>query len=140
MKSAIRPLAIIVISLFGFLLIITKYADRNKFELTGKEMYAKVLSTNYELDQTEIAKLGAVQYIDIRATETSDYSQQDSIVNIPLSGILDDNFQQLFASKTPKVILAHDPIKAHEAWMLLTQLGYQELYVLKPAVAKLASE
>ncbi len=52
-------------------------------------------------------------------------------LNVPVSSILDKEFKELFVSEAVKVILAHDPVVAHETWMLLTQLGYENFRVMK---------
>ena len=127
MKSAIRPLAIIGISILGFLLIVVGYADTNKLKLTAEEMHTKISEADYLLEKD----IPSAQLIDIRSPEEFMLNNVEGTLNIPLSAILDKKYESIFGSEKPKVILAYDPIKAHEAWMLLTQLGYQNLFVKK---------
>lgn len=129
MKSVKRPLGIIMVSLFGFLLIITFYADKSNFEVSTKEMQTIVLTKDYSLTRSVVKQMSDAQLIDIRNAEYFAINHDSSALNIPLPTILDDIYHDLFESDRPKVILAHDPIKANEAWMLLTQLGYKEIYV-----------
>ncbi len=131
MKSSIRPLAIIVVSTFGFLLIVSFYADKNQFELTAKEVHDRVLITDYQLDSTAFVQLTDPYLIDIRDEHHYQIGHVDGAMNIPLSRILEEHYDELFQADRPKVILAHDPVKGHEAWMLLTQLGYSQLFLLK---------
>lgn len=125
MKSAIRPLAIIVISIFGFLLIIVRYADTNKLQLTAEEMHSKVSEIDYLLKND----LPDALTIDIRSPQEYLTNSVEGSINIPMSSILDNKYETIFGSEKSKVILAHDPIKAHETWMLMTQLGYKNLYI-----------
>ena len=131
MKSAIRPLGIVILSIIGFLVIISQYTNKNNFKVSAKDLHSNVLSNNYNLDKASFDKLSKVNLIDIRDKHSFELKHEEKSVNIPLSAILNKEYKELFESENPKVILAHDAIKAHEAWMLLSQLGYTELYVLE---------
>ncbi|MFT7233814.1 MAG: rhodanese-related sulfurtransferase [Cyclobacteriaceae bacterium] len=131
MKSYIRPLGIIIISLFGFLLIISLYADKSNFEMNGKEMHQKVLSNYYTLSFGAEKQLENPILIDIRDAENFAINHLPKSINIPLPSILDESNVDLFRKANPKVILAYEPIKAHEAWMLLSQMGFENLFVME---------
>ncbi|MBT33652.1 MAG: hypothetical protein CMO01_28650 [Thalassobius sp.] len=131
MKSSIKPLAIIIISIFGFLIIISHYADRSKLKLSAKEIQLIARSTNYTIDQKKLNEFQNPVLIDLREPKFFNIDHQEKAVNIPLSEILNEEYENLFASETPKLIQAHDQVKANEAWMLLTQLGYKNLYVVE---------
>ncbi len=129
MKSSIRPLGIITISIFGFLVILTMYNNKSNFQLTAKEMQAQVIMTNYVLHDSGISKLDNALLIDINEPHQYIISHAPEAINIPLSQILDDEYQEYWVEDRPKILLSNDPIKAHEAWMLLTQLGIKGLFV-----------
>lgn len=131
MKSAVRPLGIIIVSLFGFLVIVTRYTDKGNFELSAQDMYAKVLSVNYTIERASLGQFNSPILIDIRGPESFIVQHQESVINIPVSSILDEEYKKLFKSDSPKIILAYDPVNAHEAWMLLTQMGYKQLFVMR---------
>ncbi len=130
MKSSVRPLAIIMISLFGFLLIATHYTQKSDLKYTGKEMLDFVRSSNYTLLPDSLSKIGNVSFLDIGVKESASVSGQQDTINIPLSSLLDHEHINYFRGDQPKVILSDDEANAHEAWMLLTQLGYENIYVL----------
>ena len=112
MKNSIRPLAIIVVSIFGFLLIVSFYADKSQFELSGKEMHDKVMSTNYELDSVSFSDLQNPILIDIRDEESYLIDHMPGAINIPLSALLDDDNLDIINKDQPKVILGStDPIR-----------------------------
>ncbi|MFT6868222.1 MAG: rhodanese-related sulfurtransferase [Cyclobacteriaceae bacterium] len=131
MKSYIRPLGIIIISLFGFLLIISLYADKSNFEMNGKEMHQKVLSNYYTLSFGAEKQLENPILIDIRDADNFAINHLPKSINIPLPSILDESNVDLFRKANSKVILAYEPIKAHEAWMLLSQMGFENLFVME---------
>ncbi|XOV92909.1 MAG: rhodanese-like domain-containing protein [Bacteroidota bacterium] len=132
MKSSIRPIAIITISLFGFLVIISYYADESKFEFTGREMLEIVKDKNYMVSEDSIKSMGQVSLIDIRSQEQYIIKHIDGAVNVPLPDILNETHTDLLKNDTPKIIISDDQTKANETWMLLTQMGYSKVYVLKP--------
>lgn len=132
MKPSVRPLGIIVISLFGFLLITTFYADRSQFIYSGKEMHKFLQQANYEIDTSQLRTFNEPILIDIRNSDTYTMNPLDSSVNMPLSNILSEEYKSILGSGSPKVLLAYEPIEAHETWMLLTQLGYTDLYIIEP--------
>lgn len=129
MKSSIRPLGIITVSIFGFLIILTMYNNKSNFEMTAQEMQVQVVMTNYALDSTAMAKLEGALFVDIRDPQEFITSGASGTINIPLASILDDENVQFWRSNQPKVILSKDPVKGHEAWMLLTQMGVEGLFI-----------
>jgi rhodanese-related sulfurtransferase len=130
MKSSIRPLAIIVISLFGFLLIVTIFLDRDNFKYNAQEMHQIIKDREaYVIDSLKFAEMSDAYLVDIRNPEDFIMSN-DRMVNIPLAQIIDEENAAFFKNNATKVLFAEEPLKAHEAWMLLTQMGYEDLYVL----------
>ncbi|WP_258099894.1 rhodanese-like domain-containing protein [Marinoscillum pacificum] len=131
MKSSIRPLGIIILSLFGFLLIVSFYADKSQFELTAKEMHGKVLHSGYRLDSTGLSQLVDPILIDIRNERSFLVDHLDHSVNVPLSQLLNDESLELIGQSRPKVIISDERIHANESWMLLTQMGYDSIFVYR---------
>jgi rhodanese-related sulfurtransferase len=83
------------------------------------------------VDSTSVKKLNDPTIIDIRDKHSYLIQHEFSAVNIPLSAILNDEYKAVFERSNPKVILAYDGVKGHETWMLLVQMGYKEVYVMK---------
>lgn len=129
MKPSIRPLAIITVSIFGFLVILTQYANKSDFEMTAKDIHKEVIKTNYVLNDSVLSKLENSSLIDIREPEQYIISHDTNAINIPLSSILNEEYQDIWRKDQPKILQSNDPVKAHEAWMLLTQLGIKSLFV-----------
>ena len=129
MKPSIRPLAIITVSIFGFLIILTQYANKSNFEMTARDVHKEIIKTNYVLNDTEISKLKNSALVDIREPEQYIISHDPKAINIPLSSLLDKEYQEFWHKDQPKILQSNDPVKAHGAWMLLTQLGIKGLFV-----------
>ncbi len=129
MKYKIRPLGIIMVSIFGFLVILTFYTDKSQFELTGKEMHAKVLAANYKLSNEDALGMNGAKLVDIRDSKSFRLVPREGAINVPLASILSDENKAFFQTDAPKVLISDDAVQSHEAWMLLTQLGYENLYV-----------
>ncbi|MEP0367216.1 MAG: rhodanese-like domain-containing protein [Cyclobacteriaceae bacterium] len=130
-KPYIRPLEIIMVSLFGFLLIVSFYAHKSNFKMSAKELHGQVLNKQYVIDKEQVMKMSNYQLIDIRKHEDYVIDHTEGSLNVPLPALLNEEHQNLFKSDNAKIIMGHAPLKAHEAWMLLTQLGVENLYVLQ---------
>lgn len=135
MKPNVKPLAIVMISIFGFLIIVTHYSQNSRLVLTGKEMHDKVLSNDYVINKSKLLTMSDAAVIDLAANQYNRVEDSPNWNYIPLSSILDEEYVDLLSINSDKVILADDPIKAHEAWMLLTQMGYERLYVLEEEIS-----
>lgn len=131
MKASIRPLAIIILSMFGFLVIVSFYADKSQFKRTAREMQARVIATDYLLDSAKLSQLDNPIFINIRDEHDFLMDHFNQAMNVPLSRLLDEDYSQVFSQQVPKVLLSYKSIPTHEAWMLLTQLGYEQVYVLE---------
>ncbi|MEO9474701.1 MAG: rhodanese-like domain-containing protein [Cyclobacteriaceae bacterium] len=99
--------------------------------MSAKQLHEQVLGRQYVIDSEQAVKMSNYQLIDIRKQEHYVVSHEDGSLNVPLPSLLSEENQKLFKSDNTKIIMGHDPLKAHEAWMLLTQLGVENLYVLQ---------
>ena len=131
MKSTLRILGVIIVLLFGLLLLLTGKADKSDFKYSAQEMHQLVTTTDYVIDSGHLKEMPGYTLIDLRRPEEFVQGHLEGATNIPVASVLNDEHKALFASETPKVLLAHDPILAHETWMLLTQLGYGNLWVME---------
>ncbi len=130
-------MAIVTVSILGFLLIVTFFSERSYLQLNGEEMLSKATMTDYVIQGDYLLKgerfgpSSEYTLIDIRDSYAFEIEHRADAINIPMADLLDKQNRALFASGEPKIIMGHDAMKAHEAWMLLTQLGYEEVYVLE---------
>lgn len=110
-------------------MIITFFTDRNKMVVASDEML-KRMSTDYTLDSTQLASLTDYVLVNIRErTEVWEITDETEEVIISLPKLLSDDYKSMWRSDRAKVIKAQSEITAHQSWSLLTQMGYQNLYV-----------
>jgi len=71
-----------------------------------------------------------VVFVDIRTPKAYDGFHIQNAVNIPYERLLDDEFEDLFKGDQMKILYGNTSVQANAAWMILTQFGYEDLYVL----------
>ena len=69
--------------------------------------------------------------IDIRDERSFLVDHLDHSVNVPLSQLLNDESLELIGQSRPKVIISDERNHANESWMLLTQMGYDSIFVYR---------
>jgi rhodanese-related sulfurtransferase len=108
--------------------------DPFDFQYSGKEMISQLdgqpqlLSPQEYLDRKASEE---ISIIDLRDPEQFARHHLETARNIPMQRILDKDLRDLFQSEEPKLLVDHDGLHANQAWMLLTQFGYPNLYVLE---------
>ena len=130
MKSSLWTLGIIVTALFGILLLVTFQTPKNKIIYSGEEMVEKLKTSNYRIGLKALEKLKPYQVISL---DDASFEKLDPTATMQLSiaDLLSDDAKEFFNKENAKIIVSNNSIQAHEAWMLMTQLGYQEIYVLE---------
>jgi rhodanese-related sulfurtransferase len=130
MNTRIKILGFLVVSFFAILVLVTSFTQKNKIKYSGEEMLQLVKSTSYVIDSTELENLTPYIIIDLRSKDATMSNPSPGAINAPLSDLLSKENQALFDRSEAKVFLSDDFIEANEAWMLVRQLGYEDLYVL----------
>ena len=132
MRSSVIALGIITVTFFGLLILLTRQTGKSNFELNAQQMHQQVQKVDYVLQPAELAQMEGYKIIDLRAPGLSIPRHLQDTLMIPMTQLLATKYQAFFEQGSPKVILADDPSHAHAAWMLLTQLGYENLFVMTP--------
>lgn len=74
----------------------------------------------------------SIQLIDVRTPEEYEQFSLGNAINISLSDILSDEWvDYLDQGIKMNILYSNGSTKAHEAWMILRQLGYENNYVLQ---------
>lgn len=131
MKTSIRSLGIIVVSIFGFLIILTFYTEKNQLELTSQQMHEKMTSQIYLLDSSKVNTLNDPMWISLNKEDMFLKNDSDEAINIPLPDLLSEEYNEIWKNKKPKILFSADNISSFQAWSLLTQMGYTDIYVMK---------
>ncbi|MDP2335658.1 MAG: rhodanese-like domain-containing protein [Bacteroidota bacterium] len=82
-----------------------------------------------------VKDIGGKQLIDIRTSELFAQGHPENAINIPLRNLLDDEaievYDQLLNNGKEAVLYGSDELQATAPWLLLQQLGYKNLKILK---------
>jgi rhodanese-related sulfurtransferase len=70
--------------------------------------------------------------VDVRDTEEYEKYSLTGAINIPLSDVLDDDWQGYLDQDVQDVVFySNDDVLSEKAWALCVQLGYPNLYIMK---------
>ena len=85
--------------------------------------------------QVAVKDIAGKQIIDIRSAELFAQGHPQNAINIPIRNLLDEEstafFDKLLKDKTQAVICGTDELQATAPFLLLQELGYQNLKILK---------
>ncbi len=127
---------IIVLMLAGLVFTSLKTRNKYRFKKPAEELHSELIKSNHFLSPQKALEIinqkdGKYLFIDIRNPREYDNFHVEGAINIPLPQILDDQYASLFKNDKIKVLYSNESIKADEAWLLLTQYGYENLLVLQ---------
>jgi hypothetical protein len=134
MNTRVKILGFLVVSFFAILLLVTSFTQKNQIVYKGEAMLEVVNKSNYLLDSTELAKIPLYLLIDLRSVEKAILHPVQGAINIPVAELLAKEQESIFQREGVKVFLSNDLQHANQAWMLMTQLGYQDIYVLDRSI------
>ena len=124
-------LVVILSIIFGIATM--KVTGKYRFERSANEMLDRVNTRSQYLDMSKAKELinnDTVTFIDIRTPkEFVDFHIEDA-QNIPFDRLLDDEYTDILVSDQMKILYGSNSVGSNAAWMILTQYGYDKLYVL----------
>ncbi len=123
-----KILGVIVVFFFGLLLVLTSAMDRSNLRYSAEEMIT-LSKTAYVLDSLPYS--GDYLKIDLSEPQLFTDNDVESTVNIPFAMLLNREYVDIWQNDQNKVLTGVSEMELHQAWMLLTQLGYKQLYVLE---------
>ncbi|MBT3216869.1 MAG: rhodanese-like domain-containing protein [Candidatus Marinimicrobia bacterium] len=121
---------------FGLIIAFVPENTTKPFRLTASEMlnevqYGSELIHPDELAEWLINNDPSIQLIDIRSRDEFQNFHLDGAINIPLNQLLDDEWVDFLDQDIKMNILySNGTTRAHEAWMISRQLGYENNTVL----------
>lgn len=122
--------------IFGVLALILSACSYNSSYKTAEEEALKIaLSNDYLISPSEAEKLAdesSALFIDLRSPAQFTRGHIDAAVNLPTHNLLEPESKKILKDKTKTIILYGDSeLEANGPWMLLMQLGYQNIKVLQ---------
>ncbi|RMG70460.1 MAG: rhodanese-like domain-containing protein [Bacteroidetes bacterium] len=129
--------AVVLLALFALALITFQQIDPYAFPTPARGMVTRVQDGAHLLTPATVeAQLaaGELQVVDLRDPKRFAGYHLEGAVNIPLDRILDADFEPVLNSGKPTLLVSADGQQALQAWVLLTQYGYENLFVLEGGV------
>jgi len=137
-----KPLALLATFLltFGIIISLVPQNTTKNIKLTPEQLLQEVKTQAFFMNPDEVAEMiikkdPSIQLVDVRsAKEFEKFSLPDAI-NIPLADILSEKYSDIFNQENKTIILyCNGSTQSTEAWFILRQTGYQNIYVLKGGV------
>jgi rhodanese-related sulfurtransferase len=126
-----------ILLLLGLVIAMVPENTTQPYKLTAAEMLAEMQAGTEFIHPDELAHWlvnqdPTIQLIDLRTPEEYATFHLDEAINIPLSELLAEEWVDYLDQGTKMNILySNGTTRAHQAWMILRQLGYENNYVLQ---------
>jgi len=107
------------------------------YKLTATQILDELKSGTQYMELEQVAQMLVekdpyLQLIDIRSQNEYEKFNLQGAISIPIDNLLSPDFVETFDQDTKiNVFYGNGTTQANEAWMLLRQLGYKNIYVLR---------
>lgn len=121
--------------LFGFATL--KVTGKYRFKIPAEEMLQKVSENTQLIALKRIQNLkdqDTIISVDLRTPAEYQNGHIENAINIPFDKLLSVEFEDFFESNRAKMLYGNTGVGANAAWMVLTQFGYDNLYVLDAGI------
>ena len=127
---------IIVVIAVGLVFTSLKSSKKYKFEMSAEKLHGELVKESHYMDPNEaweiISKYNQDYiFIDIRNPREFDNFHIEGAVNVPMQRALDDEYIPELKNNKKKVLYCDESLKADQIRVLLTQYGYDNLFVLQ---------
>lgn len=129
-------LAIFIIPL-GLIIAAVPQNKTHPFKLSASQMLTEATSTSQFLSPDAVADMIVqkdpnLQLIDVRTPDEFLKFSLPGAINIPLPDLLSEEYKDIIDQEIKmNVFYSNGTLQANEAWMISTQLGYRNNYVLQ---------
>jgi len=129
-------LAIVLVTLGAVIAFVPKNKTHS-FKLTPEQLLEKIKSGSQFIEPDSIAKLmikkdPTLQLIDVRNPEQFAKFSLTGAVNVPLTKLLDEKFTDNINQPDKMIVLySNGNVESIQAWMLIRQFGYENVFVLQ---------
>lgn len=134
---------IVVILSIVFGIATIKVTSKYRFERSADEMLERANARSHYIATAKAKDLtqnDTVTFIDVRTPKEFDAYHIEGAQNIPFDRLLDDEYIEFLKNDQMKVLYGSTSVGSNAAWMILTQYGYDNLYVLDIGVQDWISE
>lgn len=125
------------LSLLGLavLIVVLAFVFRpmsHEYQITSNQALKLI---NNQFKQIDVKNIAEKQIIDIRSENLFAEGHPGNAINIPIRQLLDDTsiemFDQFLEDGKEVVLYDNDELQATSPWLLLQQLGYHNIFLLK---------
>ncbi|MHC1777606.1 MAG: rhodanese-like domain-containing protein [Lentimicrobium sp.] len=132
-----RMLITAVLLSLGLIIAAVPKNTTTPYKLTADQILDEIKSGTQYLEPEQVAQMLVekdpyLQLIDIRPQNEFEKFNLQGAVNIPVDNLLSPDYTEVFDQDVKlNVFYGNGTTQANEAWMLLRQLGYKNIYVLR---------
>jgi hypothetical protein len=122
------------IALLLIIMIILSAAGNDRFELEGAEVIGRVLDGDYRIPAQQIQgleKAGKVRVIDLDAGTGREESPYTGSLSMPLKDMSVQTIHRALSKRSNVILDSEDPVLSARVWMLLSQMGYANVFILE---------
>jgi rhodanese-related sulfurtransferase len=126
-----------VLLIFGFIIAAVPKNTTKPYKLSAGQILDEIKSGTQYLEPEQIAQMLVekdpyLQLVDIRPQNEFEKFSLPGAMNIPIDNLLSPDYEDVFDQDVKlNVFYGNGTTQANEAWMLLRQLGYKNIYVLR---------
>ncbi len=131
-----RRIAVSIMILLGLVIAMVPENTTKPYKLTAEQMLnavnagTELVHPDYLADWL-INKDPGIRLVDVRTPDDYAKFHLDDALNIPLADVLNPRYQDVWDQGVKfNVLYSNGNTSAQEAWMILSQLGYQNIGVL----------
>jgi len=139
-RPYLKSLGLIVILLtLGLIIASIQSSKKYKFGTKAEKLHVQLLEGEHYIAPESAMELITKKddkyiFVDIRNPREFDNFHLEGAVNVPLQRVLDDIYIPYLENDKIKVLYSNESIDADQVRLLLTQYGYDNLYVLQGGV------
>jgi len=132
-----RMLLTAVLLIFGLIIAAVPKNTTKPYKLTAEQILDELKSGTQYLEPEQVAQMLVekdpyLQLIDIRSQNEFEKFNLQGAISIPVDNLLSPDYTDIFDQDIKlNVFYGNGTTQANEAWMLLRQLGYTNIYVLR---------
>lgn len=129
-------IGLVLITGLGLLISASLDVNKYKFSMNSKDFLNETKQVQKYFSPTDaaesiVSKNSSVVFVDVRDEDQFNTYHLENAVNIPVHKILNTESVNFYNTDVKKVLYCNDGVRANQVWMLLSQYGIKNIYVLQ---------
>ena len=140
-KPFIKLLGITIVVLAVFLgLSSLKISQKFRVSKSAEEVHQELINHNHLISPEKASEILDSQdqeyvFVDLRNPQDYDNFHIQDAVNVPYQRVLDKDYETYLRNSQIKILYSERSVKADQIRLLLTQYGYENLFVLQGGIS-----